>query len=111
RAVAFAVGKVDIAHEAAEQPRRVNAGTAADFLLEGEAGDRQAAAAVTGVLHGTVEVAPERGTRAQAGFRIRAALAVERFEHPLEMALKRLQANHRQYPFDQKLGVAVAANE
>ena len=95
-----AAGEVDMAHEPAQQARRIeaHAAVAAD---EGKARDRKADAALIGVVDGTVEVAPEDLMHEQPGLRVDHAFGVERFQHALEPLAERMQAHERQNALDQ----------
>src|SRR6266581_1042538 len=75
RTVLLAAGEVDVADEPAEQAGSIDAGAAAD-AVEGEARDRQCAAAILRLMHRALEVAPERGAREKAGFRVKRPVAV-----------------------------------
>ncbi len=73
RVVGFAAGEIDLAHQPADQPRRVEAGAAVG-AVEGEARDRKADAAFLGVVDGAVEIAPERIMSREARYRDRSCL-------------------------------------
>jgi hypothetical protein len=79
----------------------VRARSAAVAADEGEARDRQADAALIGIVDGTVEVAPGGLMHEQPGLRVDHAFGVERFQHALEPLAERVQAHERQNTLDE----------
>ena len=65
---------------------------------------RQRAAAILGLPHRAIEIAPEGGATEQAGVGIKDAFGLERFQHPLEPRFERLQAHERQQPSISRTG-------
>ena len=106
RAVLFAAGEVDVAHQPAEQARGIDGAALIGHVVERKTRDGQRAAVLLGLLDGAVEIAPESIAAEQPGFRIEHAFGIERFKHALEPALERLHANEGHEPIRQQFGVA-----
>ena len=77
RAILLAAGEIDVANQPAEQPRRIDMGAPIADALEREAGQRERASGLLGLLHGAVEVAPECSRVVKSGSRIDDAFGVE----------------------------------
>ena len=105
RAVLLLAGEVDVAHQTAEQAGGVQMGANIIHIVEGEARDRKAAAGTAGILHGAIEIAPERGPGQQSGGGIENTFGFKRFEHAREMAVEGLQAHEGHQPVDQHFRV------
>ena len=99
-------GEVDIAQQPAEQPRGVDIGTAIADPLEGEARNRERCAGLFGLMHGTVEIAPEGLSGEQTGVGVDDTLGLERFQHALELTFECLQTYEGKDTFDQTNRIA-----
>ena len=95
RAIVLHGAEIHLAHQPGDDPRAVELG-AGMGVVEGEACDRQAAAALGRLIDGGREVAVERGRRQQAGAGIDQTLGVDRAQGAAEPLLERMLAQHRQ---------------
>src|SRR5208282_5803438 len=100
RIVGFAAGEIDLPHQPAQEPRRIDA-DAAIAPLEAEARDRKADAAFLRLVDGAVEIAPERLVRKQPGVGVDHALGIERFEHAPQPLPESVHAHERHETLDE----------